>query len=75
MMDTLPRLDLPLPKSRVEPSHSVKLCYTLMYVAEAAGIRDLADGEYAPTDRTLEDGINRQIKFTGWTAAANLRAR
>jgi cyclopropane fatty-acyl-phospholipid synthase-like methyltransferase len=63
MLDTLPRLDLPLPKSRIEPSHSVKLCYTLMYVAEAAGIRDLADGEYAPADRTLEDGINRQINY------------
>jgi cyclopropane fatty-acyl-phospholipid synthase-like methyltransferase len=39
----------------------VKLCYTLVHAAEAVGIRDLADGEYLPTDTTLEEGIERQL--------------
>jgi cyclopropane fatty-acyl-phospholipid synthase-like methyltransferase len=57
------RMALPQPNPRIEPSKSVTLCYTLMHVAEAAGIRDLADGEYEPTDKTLEDGIERQINY------------
>ena len=55
------RTALPQPNARIEPSKSVKLCYTLMHVAETAGIRDLADGEYEPPDKTLEDGIDRQV--------------
>jgi SAM-dependent methyltransferase len=34
-----------------------------MHVAETAGIRDLADGEYEPSDKTFEDGIDRQINY------------
>ena len=41
----------------------VKLCYTLVHAAEAVGIRDLADGEYLPTDKTLEEGIERQLNY------------
>lgn len=41
----------------------VKLCYTLVHAAEAVGIRDLADGEFLPTDRTLEQGIERQLNY------------
>jgi SAM-dependent methyltransferase len=57
------RIALPLPSPRIEPSKSVKLCYTLMHAAETAGIRDLADGEYEPSDRCLEDGIDRQVNY------------
>lgn len=61
--DLSERLNLSQPNSRIEASKSVKLCYTLMHVAEAAGIRDLADGEFGPNDETLEDGIDRQINY------------
>ena len=54
---------LPQPKSRVAPTELVKLCYTLVHAAEAVGIRDLADGEYLPTDKTLEEGIERQLNY------------
>jgi SAM-dependent methyltransferase len=57
------RTALPQPNPRIELSKSVKLCYTLMHVAETAGIRDLADGEYEPPDKTLEDGIDRQVNY------------
>jgi cyclopropane fatty-acyl-phospholipid synthase-like methyltransferase len=57
------RTPLPQPNPRIEPSNSVKLCYKLMHVAETAGIQDLADGEYEPSDRTLEDGIDRQVNY------------
>lgn len=56
-------LDLPQPIKRFETATSVTLCYTLMHIAEAAGIRDLADGEYRPEDKTLEDGIQRQLNY------------
>jgi cyclopropane-fatty-acyl-phospholipid synthase len=63
-MTTSPiRLDLAQPKPRIEPSRSVKLCYMLMHVAETAGIRDLADGQFEPADKSLEDGIDRQINY------------
>lgn len=52
---------LPQPPSRVAPIKLVKLCYTLVHAAEAVGIRDLADGEFLPTDHTLEEGIERQL--------------
>jgi cyclopropane fatty-acyl-phospholipid synthase-like methyltransferase len=55
--------ELPLPKTRVAPIELVQLCYTLVHAAEAVGIRDLADGEYLPTDRTLEEGIERQLNY------------
>ncbi len=54
-------LSLPRPEPRVPPIQLVKLCYTLVHAAEAAGIRDLADGEYRPEDTTLEQGIHRQL--------------
>ncbi len=54
---------LPHPRSRVAPTELVKLCYTLVHAAEAVGIRDLADGEYVPTDTTLEEGIQRQLNY------------
>jgi cyclopropane fatty-acyl-phospholipid synthase-like methyltransferase len=60
---SLDQMALPQPHPRIEPSKSVKLCYTLMHVAETAGIRELADGEYKPHDKTLEDGIDRQINY------------
>jgi cyclopropane fatty-acyl-phospholipid synthase-like methyltransferase len=62
-MESLEQMALPQPNSRIEPSKSVKLCYTLMHAAETAGIRELADGEYRPPDKTLEDGIDRQIDY------------
>jgi cyclopropane fatty-acyl-phospholipid synthase-like methyltransferase len=34
-----------------------------MHAAEAVGIRDLADGEYLPSDTTLEQGIERQLNY------------
>ena len=54
---------LPHPKSRISPTQLVKLCYTLVHAAEAVGIRDLADGEYLPGDRSLEVGIERQLNY------------
>ena len=57
------RMVLPQPKSRVAPTKLVRLCYTLVHAAEAVGIRDLADGEYLPTDKTLEEGIERQLNY------------
>ena len=57
------RMVLPPPKSRVAPTKLVQLCYTLVHAAEAVGIRDLADGEYLPTDKTLEEGIERQLNY------------
>ncbi len=41
----------------------VKLCYTLVHAAEAVGIRDLADGEFLPSDTALEQGIERQLNY------------
>jgi cyclopropane fatty-acyl-phospholipid synthase-like methyltransferase len=35
----------------------------MVHAAEAVGIRDLADGEYAPSDATLEEGIDRQLNY------------
>ena len=57
------RMSLPQPNQRIEPSKSVKRCYSLIHIAETAGIRDLADGEYEPHDKRLEDGIDRQIDY------------
>ncbi|MGI9456224.1 MAG: SAM-dependent methyltransferase, partial [Aeoliella sp.] len=54
---------LPQPTTRVDPINRVKLCYSLMHAAEAVGIRDLADGEYLPTDSSLEEGIERQLNY------------
>src|SRR5450755_1756812 len=58
------------PPQRFKPTKLVELCYTLVHAAEAVGIRDLADGEYLPTDRTLEEGIERQLNYlldqVGW---------
>ena len=54
---------LPQPKSRITPKELVKLCYTLVHACEAVGIRDLADGEFRPTDTTLEQGIKRQLNY------------
>ena len=56
-------LALPQPISRVAPIKAVEFCYTLVHAAEAVGIRDLADGEYLPTDKTLEQGIERQLNY------------
>src|SRR5262249_25424132 len=57
------RMDLPQPPLRVPPINLVKLCYTLVHAAEAVGIHDLADGEYLPSDTTLEQGIERQLNY------------
>jgi SAM-dependent methyltransferase len=54
---------LPQPRMRVAPTKLVKLCYTLVHAAEAVGIRDLADGEFLPTDKSLEEGIERQLNY------------
>jgi len=63
MSDSCVRMALPQPSSRFAPTKLVKLCYTLVHAAEAAGIRDLADGEFQPTDTTLEEGIERQLNY------------
>ena len=57
------RTVLSQPKCRFPATQLVKLCYTLVHAAEAVGIRDLADGEYLPTDKTLEEGIERQLNY------------
>jgi len=57
------RMALPQPTSRFAPTKLVKLCYTLVHAAEAVGIRDIADGEFQPTDTTLEEGIERQLNY------------
>src|SRR5258705_12469142 len=57
------RIVHPQPPCRVPATQLVKLCYTLVHAAEAVGIRDLADGEYLPTDKTLEEGIERQLNY------------
>jgi len=41
----------------------VQLCYSMVHAAEAVGIRDLADGEFLPSDTTLEEGIERQLNY------------
>jgi cyclopropane fatty-acyl-phospholipid synthase-like methyltransferase len=60
---SVPLRSLPQPAPRVPPVELVQLCYTLVHAAEAVGIRDLADGEYAPGDTTLEQGIERQLNY------------
>ncbi|MGV7223454.1 MAG: SAM-dependent methyltransferase [Nitrospinales bacterium] len=57
------QMALPQPASRFAQTKLVKLCYTLVHAAEAVGIRDLADGEFQPTDTTLEEGIERQLNY------------
>src|SRR3954463_11105862 len=57
------RLVLPQPNCRVPATQLVKLCYALVHAAEAVGIRDLADGEFLPTDKSLEEGIERQLNY------------
>jgi cyclopropane fatty-acyl-phospholipid synthase-like methyltransferase len=57
------RMPLPLPLPRAATPELVKLCYTLVHAAEAVGIRDLADGEFLPTDTSLEAGIERQLNY------------
>jgi len=57
------RMALPQPTPRFMPTGLVKLCYTLVHAAEAVGIRDLADGEFRPSDTRLEDGIERQLNY------------
>src|SRR5258707_9869670 len=57
------RTVLSQPKRRFPATQLVKLCYTLVHAAEAVGIRDLADGEYLPSDITLEQGIERQLNY------------
>ena len=61
--ETPARMALPQPTSRFAHTKLVKLCYMLVHAAEAAGIRDLADGEFQPTDTTLEEGIERQLNY------------
>ena len=56
-------LRLSHPPSRVPPVKLVMFCYTLQHAAEAVGIRDLTDGEFLPTDTTLEEGIERQLDY------------
>jgi cyclopropane fatty-acyl-phospholipid synthase-like methyltransferase len=56
-------LSLSTPATRIKPTRLVKLCYTLVHAAEAVGIRDLADGEYLPSDTSLEQGIERQLNY------------
>jgi cyclopropane fatty-acyl-phospholipid synthase-like methyltransferase len=58
-----PPLALPQPTTRVVPTRLVQLCYTLVHAAEAVGIHDLADGEFLPSDTTLEQGIERQLNY------------
>lgn len=57
------RMALSQPSPRVAPVPLVQLCYTLVHAAEAVGIRDLADGEFVPSDSSLEQGIERQLNF------------
>ena len=57
------RMELPQPASFFAPTKLVKLCYTLVHAAEAVGIRDLCDGEFRPSDTTLEEGIGRQLNY------------
>ena len=57
------RMNLPQPKPRVVTPKLVKNCYTLMHAIEALGIVDLSDGEYLPNDKTLEEGIERQLNY------------
>src|SRR6476620_11126968 len=62
-VDPPDRLTLSQPECRVLPIQLVQFCYTLVHAAEAVGIRDLADGEYLPGDKTLEEGIERQLNY------------
>lgn len=57
------RIPLPQPTPRIEPTKAVTDCYTVMHVAASANILDLADGEYGPSDKTLEAGIERQNHY------------
>jgi cyclopropane fatty-acyl-phospholipid synthase-like methyltransferase len=57
------KMQLPQPPVRYVPTKLVKLCYTMVHAAEAVGIRDLADGEYRPTDTTLKEGTERQLNY------------
>src|SRR3954447_25611341 len=62
-VDSPKRLRLSQPEPRVAPIQLVQFCYTLVHAAEAVGIRDLADGEYLPADKSLEEGIERQLNY------------
>ena len=57
------RMQLTHPKVRVPAIGLVKDCYSLGHAMEAVGIVDLADGEFLPEDRTLEEGIERQLNY------------
>lgn len=56
-------VELPQPARQHIPIPLVKLCYTMVHAADAVGIHDLADGEYLPSDTTLEQGIERQLNY------------
>jgi len=60
---TIPPPALPMPPRCVTPHAPVEFCYTLVHAAEAVGVTDLADGEFLPGDRTLEEGIERQLNY------------
>lgn len=62
-MRSATRIKLLQPTSRITSCKRVQRCYTLIQAAEAAGIRDLADGEFLPTDKTLEEGIEREYNY------------
>ena len=62
-VDPPKRLSLSQPEPRVPPIQLVQFCYTLVHAAEAVGIRDLADGEYLPGDKSLEEGIEHQLNY------------
>ena len=53
----------PRPRHASHPTSVCRLATRSMHIAEAAGIRDLADGEYRPGDQTLEEGIERQLNY------------
>jgi hypothetical protein len=54
-------VELPQPAPQHTPIPLVKLCYTMVHAADAVGIHDLADGEYLPTDTTLEqESLHKQ---------------
>lgn len=54
----LARLKPPRREAKTPPI--VERCYQITHAAEAAGVYDLTDGDFRPTDTTLEQGIRRQ---------------
>lgn len=54
---------LPQPLPYDERNKPVEIAQSMLHVVEAVGIRDFADGQFRPTDTSLEQGARRRRKY------------